>query len=110
MKQKRQLGCNNDQLFWNVLGRKVGGQTREEIILRAINLTDLNESGNQLTSLPDSIGQLTNLRLVYVDNNQLTSLPDSIGQLTNLQKLFVDNNQLTSLPDSIGQLTNLQVL
>ena len=60
-----QLEGNNDQLFWNVLRRMVGGRTREEIILRAINLTELNVSDNQLTSLPASIGAIWGD--IYVD-------------------------------------------
>ncbi|HBB04764.1 TPA: hypothetical protein DCZ39_07930 [Patescibacteria group bacterium] len=34
-------------------------------------------------------------------NNQLTSLPESIGNLTSLNYLSVYNNKLTSLPESI---------
>jgi leucine-rich repeat protein SHOC2 len=74
------------------------------------NLTELKLNGNQLTSLPDSIGNLTNLTELNLDGNQLASLPDSIGNLTNLTRLCLGINQLTSLPDSIGNLTNLTEL
>ena len=40
----------------------------------------------------------------------MTTLPDSIGNLTNLQELHVGDNQLTTLPDSIINLTNLETL
>jgi Leucine-rich repeat (LRR) protein len=77
----------------------------------AINVTTLNLNDNQLTTLPDSIGNLTNLEKLILDNNQLTTLPNSIGNLTNLETLFLDNNQLTTtLPDSIENLTNLEDL
>jgi hypothetical protein len=66
--------------------------------------------GNQLTCLPDSIGNLVNLQGLYLYSNQLTCLPDSIGNLVNLQKLYLTNNRLTNLPDSIGNLVNLQEL
>ena len=39
-------------------------------------------------------------------NNNLTSLPPSIGHLTNLTRLYCRNNKLTELPSSIGQLTD----
>jgi leucine-rich repeat protein SHOC2 len=71
---------------------------------RAFKL-DLN--GCQLTILPESIGDLINLRWLHLDRNQLTTIPDSIGNLTNLRWLALSNNQLTILPESIGNLTNL---
>jgi internalin A len=65
---------------------------------------------NQLTRLPESLGQLTQLQKLYVSHNQLTRLPESLGRLTQLQKLDVGGNQLTSLPEALGQLTQLQRL
>jgi Leucine-rich repeat (LRR) protein len=60
--------------------------------------------------LPDSIGNLINLRELKLYNNQLESLPDSIGNLINLQELWVGHNSLKNLPDSIGNLLNLKEL
>ena len=74
------------------------------------DLKDLNLASNQLTSLPDSIGNLKGLGKLHLGSNQLTSLPDSIGKLTSLNTLNVERNQLTSLPVSIGELTGLVVL
>ena len=39
------------------------------------------------------------------DQNQLTTLPESFGQLTVLQTLRLHQKQLTTLPESFGQLT-----
>jgi len=44
---------------------------------------------------------LQELRLVV---NQLTTLPESIRQLTALRELQPDENPMTTLPVSIGQL------
>ncbi|HAX71153.1 MAG TPA: hypothetical protein DCY14_16180, partial [Anaerolineae bacterium] len=65
-------------------------------------LTNLNLSSNQLTTLPDSLGQLTQLTTLYLSDNRLTTLPDSLAlaQLTQLTKLNLSSNQLTALPDS----------
>ena len=73
-------------------------------------LDTLKLDGNQLTSLPESIGNLTNLKELDLYGNQLTSLPESIGNLENLDYLSLSNNQFTSLPESIGNLKNLDTL
>jgi predicted ATPase len=73
-------------------------------------LTSLNLSDNQLTTLPDSLGQLTQLTSLNLSDNQLTTLPDSLGQLTQLTSLNLSNNQLTSLPDSLINLKQIQNL
>ena len=90
--------------------RSKGIRQLPDTIGQLSNLQSLYLDNNQLTGLPDVIGQLSNLQWLYLDNNQLTGLPDVIGQLSNLQSLYLMNNQLTGLPDVIGQLSNLQSL
>ncbi len=68
---------------------------------------------NNLTGyIPESIGNLTSIRILYLNSNQLTgSIPESIGNLTSLIDLSLSNNQLTgSIPESIGNLTSLTYL
>ena len=62
---------------------------------------------NQLTLLPDSIGNLTNLKELNCSENELTLLPESIGDLINLKVLYCNDNQLTKLPDTIINLKNI---
>jgi len=40
------------------------------------------------------------------DSKRLTDLPESLGQLTHLKLLNLRGNQLTALPESLGQLTH----
>jgi Leucine-rich repeat (LRR) protein len=81
-----------------------------ESVLNRTDITSLNLSNNQLTSLPADIVKLTNLRILNVENNRLTSLPAEISQLKNLQEIRANNNRMTSLPNEIGMMTHLKLL
>ena len=74
------------------------------------SLVSLSLKNNQLTTLPESIGDLSSLEYLRLNGNQLTSLPESIGDLSSLEDLNLDNNQLTTLPESIGDLSSLTSL
>lgn len=95
----------------------------EDLHLPSHNLTILPESigeliqlkvlalyANRLTTLPESIGNLTQLQELDLAGNELTTLPESIIKLTQLQKLFLSSNKLTTLPESISNLMQLQRL
>ena len=73
--------------------------------LRVLTLRD-----NRLTTLPEWIGELKRLSRLDVDNNQLTELPESIGNLSDLTELTLRGNKLTYLPESVGSLTELAKL
>ena len=81
-----------------------------ESIGNLINLQYLHCSYNRLSSLPDSLENLINLKELYCTHNQLTLIPNSIGNLINLKVLFCSNNQIKELPESIGNLINLKTL
>ena len=50
----------------------------------------------ELTSIPNEIGCLTNLTNLRLENVQLTGeIPSEIGNLTNLEWLDLSDNQLT---------------
>ena len=63
-------------------------------------------------SLPESIGDLTNLEKLYISNCNLTgSIPESIGNLSSLKTLSLNRSKLNgSIPESIGNLTELTSL
>jgi Leucine-rich repeat (LRR) protein len=62
----------------------------------------------RLNYLPESIGNLINLKELHCHNNHLQQLPETIGNLINLRYLDCCKNQLQELPKSIGNLINLQ--
>ncbi|XP_060200188.1 probable leucine-rich repeat receptor-like protein kinase At1g35710 [Lycium barbarum] len=61
------------------------------------NLTELDFSGNQRTgSIPFTLGDLTELKILYLFSNQLSGhIPSELGNLKNLTKLDLSHNQLT---------------
>ncbi len=73
-------------------------------------LPTLDLSNSQISKIPESIGNLSNLTRLILSNNLLTKLPESIGNLSNLTELYLDNNQLTKLPESIANICNLTEL
>ena len=81
--------------------------------LRAIGqLGVLVISNDALGALPESFGQLGNLKSLEIsDNDALGALPESFGQLGNLTSLEISRNDaLGALPESFGQLGNLKSL
>ena len=65
---------------------------------------------NKLEELPEDLGNLKDLTLIYIKENNITSLPESIGDLINLKELMLSANKLISLPESFVNLTSLQTL
>jgi Leucine-rich repeat (LRR) protein len=62
-------------------------------------------SNNQITALPESVGNLTSLGGLYLSGNQLTKLPDSVRKLKNLSNVEISENFLK--PDEMKRLTGL---
>jgi hypothetical protein len=104
-----------------------------EIFDLADSLEVLNLSGNALDSLPDDLGRLHRLRVLFCSDNRFTQLPESIGhcqglemvgfkanrirtvpaaalQLPSLRWLILTDNQVDALPDTIGRCTQMQKL
>ena len=55
----------------------------------------MNLYHNQLTSLPETIGNLSSLTDLDVSANQLADIPGFICNLTSLARLAVGNNPVT---------------
>ena len=73
-------------------------------------LTSLNLAGNELSVLPDWLGSLTALTTLDLKYNKLSVLPDWLGSLTALTTLNLSGNDLSVLPESLGNLTALSIL
>jgi Leucine-rich repeat (LRR) protein len=115
---------SNQQLYWksresSIMGQvalrckmiddeKITYRSWDDLMEDAENIIELDCSKNNLTKLPESIGNLTRLRKLNCSINKLSSLPASIENLTQLHDLRCYSNQLTMLPVSIGNLTQLE--
>lgn len=74
------------------------------------NLSTLNVSGNFIKELPESFGGLGELRMLNCSCNRLKHLPDSVCNLIKLKSLDLSNNQLARLPETVGSLPELEDL
>ena len=82
---------------------------------------DISELFNHLTELeyfeiwgvsniPDNIGNLKNLKELYLNSDRLKSLPESLGKCINLRSIYINSNMLTKLPESFVRLKNLRII
>lgn len=81
-----------------------------ESIGALLHLKDLWLDGNQLSELPQEIGNLRNLLCLDVSENRLERLPEEISGLISLTDLVVSQNLLETVPDGIGKLKKLSIL
>ncbi|MEI6428463.1 MAG: COR domain-containing protein [Pseudanabaena sp. ELA607] len=82
-------------------------QSLEKLILGKWDNQTHEKKGNRLTTIPQEIFQLTNLKELSISYNQITAIPDEIANLANLTTLNLNDNQITAIPDVIDNLTNL---
>ena len=71
---------------------------------------ELDLSGLNLTDVPRSISQLTELRKLSLSNNRLTEVPESVTQLHKLTVLDLSANQIAKVSKDITNLDQLKFL
>lgn len=96
------------------------------------DVTHLNLSGNRISAIPEWIGELKNLEVLYMNDNALTDispltavstlvvlelnknkitrLPEGIINWKKLRRLKVSDNMLQFIPETIGGLEELERL
>ncbi|MHA2504067.1 MAG: leucine-rich repeat domain-containing protein [Candidatus Kariarchaeaceae archaeon] len=81
-----------------------------ETFFQLTNLEVLDLSNNYLTQLSPRIANLTKLKVLNVGGNLLTTLPNELFDLPDLHCLALGTNKFTTLPSSIGKATRLRSL
>ena len=74
------------------------------------SITALDLSNKNLTSIPPSVFNHKQLKLLRLSNNNIETLSDSIAQLNKLLFLILDFNQIDSLPAELSQWASVQSL
>ena len=71
-----------------------------------------NSSGvnDTIFTLPNNIGNWTEMASLYLEWNRISQLPESFTEMAGLQSFYINNNVLVTLPDSIGTLESLYFL
>ncbi|MFZ3153802.1 protein kinase [Pseudomonas sp.] len=70
----------------------------EEIFSLADSLEVLNLSGNRLSALPADLARLHKLRIVFCSDNLFTSVPEVLGNCTQLEMIGFKSNRIQHLP------------
>eukprot|EP00267_Zea_mays_P048427 XP_020400994.1 LRR receptor-like serine/threonine-protein kinase GSO2 [Zea mays] len=93
-----------------------------ELYLDGVDLSSSEEVGNLIglqtlelfhcdimwdSTMPSSIGNLTNLRNMHIDEWPIQA---TIGNLTNLESLHIEDGFSGPIPATIGKLTNLRTM
>lgn len=83
--------------------------TLPEWIGELTQITSLYISYYGISTLPECLRKLTQLTTIDVSFNQIKRLPEWLGEFSGLSELVVRENRLKSLPDCIGKLEKLTV-
>lgn len=84
--------------------------TLQKLQVLKLGWNKTTKSRNYFTDLPKGLAQLTNLYWLDLSGNSLPELPEELAQLTNLHYLDLSRNNLTELPSWLANLINLQSL
>ena len=106
----RRLIWTADTSMYKWEGLTIGGSPPR---VRGLWLGGDGGANNSLKgSIPASLGRLTGLWVLELDNNGLTGgIPDALGRLTSLHTMDLSRNQLEGgIPDALGRLTSLHTM
>ncbi|KAI8914115.1 hypothetical protein BC831DRAFT_438938 [Entophlyctis helioformis] len=78
-------------------------------IFKLTHLDELDIADNQITQLPASIGNLTELKTLWIGGKAISDI-SVIGKMISLTELKITKCRLGVLPETVGNLANLEIL
>ena len=79
------------------------------IFLNLINLINIDLSDNRLMKISKNFKLFKNLKFLKLNNNQITFIPQFIGELNQLEHLSLFKNFINVIPSSIQDLSKLKL-
>ncbi|KAG8650248.1 putative receptor-like protein kinase At3g47110 isoform X2 [Manihot esculenta] len=107
------LGNCQKLLFLSLSQNNLSGSIPKELFPFQSMLVSIALDQNRLDgSLPSEIGNLFNLKELYVSQNLLSGeIPNDLGRCNSLELLYMGNNNLEgSIPPSLASLKGLRIL
>lgn len=95
-----------NKLNWNI--NSIATYKNGRVVTLNLNNPDVGQDG--INTLPISVGRLSALEVLTINDNELSLLPKEIFNCTKLTRLEIQSNSLLSLPPGISKLVNLTVL
>ncbi|CAG5118137.1 unnamed protein product [Candidula unifasciata] len=106
-------GAENEKLqtLLDVCSEGLTYLSLSDVKYRKVHITRVNLDYNKITQLPERLNEeLPFLKYFTANGNELSSLPDDFGDLSNLEEIYLCENKLSSLPESLCKLSKLKVL
>lgn len=102
---KRELKLSGAEISESI---SANGLDSDLFALDTLNL--LNISDTNLQQLPAEISNLTNLQTLLLYGNEISTVPNTIGALEKLKVLDISRNKLDCIPSEIADLSSLMTL
>jgi len=80
-----------------------------EEISRLQSLTMLDMSENLIKSFPEAVFKM-GLKVLNLSRNQISVIPERIGEMSSLVNLYLNSNRVEEIPGEIAKLPNLEIL
>lgn len=96
------------QLGFELKGKPIQKKQRGDISLLDVQFGKLT---NEVTSIPDEIGNCEKIQQFYLANSKVSKLPSTMAKLTNCSDLEVYNcPEMKEFPEVLAEMTGLQLV